>query len=62
MTSKITVTCQQGHIMFRSFVAALKEDERFSSVIPPGEGYERNTEGTIILQLARSVSGSATTK
>ena len=50
---KLAVTCKaQNYVAFRSYVTALKENGRFSSVIPPGEGYERNTEGTIELQLA----------
>ncbi|MBI2979347.1 MAG: pilus assembly protein PilM [Chloroflexi bacterium] len=47
----ITVTCQaDSYIAFRDYLAALEESGRFSSPIPPPEGYPYVKSGTIKLE------------
>ena len=44
----ITITCQaDSYITFRKYLTALEESGRFSTPIPPPEGYPYTKEGTI---------------
>ena len=47
----ITVSCQTGsYITFREYITALEESGRFSTPVPPPEGYPYITGGTIELE------------
>ncbi len=47
----ITVTCQaESHTSFRNYLAALEKSGRFSTPIPPPEGYPYTTSGIIELE------------
>jgi len=46
--NSITITCQaDSYITFRKYLTALEESGRFSTPIPPPEGYPYTKEGTI---------------
>jgi len=49
----ITIICQtepESYIVFREYIAALEESGRFSTPVPPPEGYPYITGGTIKLE------------
>ncbi len=49
--SKITISCQaDDYISFRDYLTALEESGRFSTPIPPPEGYPYTKSGTIKLE------------
>lgn len=50
-SNNITISCQaEDYITFRKYLTALEESGRFSTPIPPPEGYPYTTGGTIKVQ------------
>jgi hypothetical protein len=57
-SSEITIDCQaDDYITFRAYKTALEESGRFSTPIPPPEGYPYTTGGTIKVEPVESKPG-----
>jgi hypothetical protein len=57
-SNEINIACQaDDYITFRAYKTALEESGRFSTPIPPPEGYPYTTGGTITVEPVESEPG-----